>query len=53
MLVVLADGDDELSAQDAYDRLLDALDECDYLPRELRSTRGSTWRVCTSGPPVP
>ena len=35
VLVVLADGDDELSAQDAYDRLLDALEECDYLPREL------------------
>ena len=35
MLVVLADGDDEVSARDAYDRVLDALDECDYLPREL------------------
>jgi CBS domain-containing protein len=35
VLVVLADGDDELSAQDAYDRLLDAMEECDYLPREL------------------
>ena len=35
LLVLLAADDDEASARAAYDRVLDALGECDYLPRQL------------------
>jgi CBS domain-containing protein len=35
LLVLLADGEDEAAARAAYDRVLDALGECDYLPRQL------------------
>jgi CBS domain-containing protein len=35
LLVMLAEGDDEAAARGAYDRVLDALGECDYLPRQL------------------
>jgi CBS domain-containing protein len=35
MLVLLADGDDEVAGRDTYDHVLDALGECDYLPRDL------------------
>jgi CBS domain-containing protein len=35
MLVLLADDDDEAAARDTYDHVLDALGECDYLPRDL------------------
>ena len=35
LLVMLTEGDDEAAARDAYDRVLDALGECDYLPRQL------------------
>jgi CBS domain-containing protein len=35
LLVVLADDDDEAGARGAYDRVLEALGECDYLPRQL------------------
>ena len=35
VLVLLADGEDEAAARETYHRLLDALGECDYLPRDL------------------
>ena len=35
LLVLLADDDDEAAARDTYQRVLDALEECDYLPRDL------------------
>ena len=35
LLVLLGEGDDEVAARDAYHHVLEALEECDYLPRDL------------------
>ena len=35
LLVLLSDGEDEVAARGAYNRVLEALGECDYLPRQL------------------
>jgi CBS domain-containing protein len=35
LLVLLSDGEDEVAARGAYSRVLEALGECDYLPRQL------------------
>jgi CBS domain-containing protein len=39
LTVLLADGDDEASARRQYQSVLDALQECDYLPRQLTFDR--------------
>jgi CBS domain-containing protein len=35
LLVLLAKGEDQVAARNTHQRVLDALSECDYLPREL------------------
>jgi CBS domain-containing protein len=40
VLVLLEDGEDEAAATTAYQRLLGALAECDYLPRDLEFDTG-------------
>ena len=40
LLVLLAEGDDEVAARETYHHVLDALEECDYLPRDLGVRHG-------------
>jgi CBS domain-containing protein len=49
LLVLLAADDDEASARAAYDRVLHALGECDYLPRQLPSRTRFMSRPSRSG----
>jgi CBS domain-containing protein len=35
LLAVLPDGDDQVAARHTYQRVIEALQECDYLPRQL------------------
>jgi CBS domain-containing protein len=51
LVVLLEDNDDEIAARDAYDDVLESLDECGYLPRALSFgtpfyvARASEWRT--------